>query len=462
MERATMCKAHFLVIGIVLMLGTVHTTTPTAAAETNSWIARLEALHRTSDHDQLGGLASHLIDSLCTNKVLAHDFDNSKNVYTLVWLGKDYKGDPAVKRILAYEGLREENATTLPGVAKVFQVFISETGKETLHSQYVVTSVDDPLLAQIPLAVEKIFPVVQGLLSHPHGIWEGPPRPGLRATLDEVPLKHRRGTIKVSDVIVVPPDVKEKLEKLSVELENRYYFSPSAVDHARTIRKGITALEGKTDDRKKRIALLDATFPGARDSLVSRHEREAGTKAARGSSRLTLAQEYEHLVAVDKAYRETFEAAESKKVTGETSWSNTPRSRLRLGLGAAMLVHTRTNGDRVAVEDGKIVSKPLGSSSTALSVLFYPGGYDGESRLWDPARRIHFPISIMLTPDPGLGISIGYTLLEGLGVSAGVAGFLIDKPKENEAIGNEPKDKADPFQFATATAMIVGVTYALK
>lgn len=165
----------------------------------------LTLLQKAVDADT--ALPAHLTGDL--KNYLSHP---ERDYYNIVWqaLGADSK--PAVHRVLVRKGMAPQHATRILGVrhktrerqageTRVFDVLLSDDQSASLHSVWVFTPGENPLVAQIPAVIGKIDPIKAVAAA----AGKANVASGLRIEVREADMIADRAKIEVRDSISTDP-----------------------------------------------------------------------------------------------------------------------------------------------------------------------------------------------------------------------------------------------------------------
>jgi len=135
-----------------------------------------------------------------------------RDYYNIVWPGTGADGKPTVHRVLVRRGMAPQHATRILGVEhttverrtdepRVYDVLLADDQTATLHSVWVFTPGENPLIAQIPAVVGKIDPLKV------IGAWAGTANiaAAIRIEIREPRMLTKRAKIEVRDAITTQP-----------------------------------------------------------------------------------------------------------------------------------------------------------------------------------------------------------------------------------------------------------------
>jgi hypothetical protein len=377
----------------------------------------------------------------------------------LVWVGRGELDEAALFTAVIHPG-NDDYVARLPGLvkaseARLFQVFVSDDEDDALASLYMSTREKNPLLEQIPGAVEKILDPMLALLKSRMvaRITEGVERKADGwATVSRIDLPFDRASIKVSfkaELPLQPALLAKKSSQLRRELqlgEARYW--PKAQKLAEEMDTIVgkykqQCLAAETDC----LNLLDPYFATAVEQSCTTCPDE----------------ERDALRGVDQKFRALVNNLDGTEVAGSAELSNVPLTRFSFGLLTGLVVgSSHSSGQRVKVDENVYSLDPL---DRQLAMVTFNGAftpYDADTFKPTGAERLRWFVGAVITPTFGVGGGVSCLVIRGLGINVGYAALGITVPKDDGRVGDTPKNTNDPFKLGWSGSFFVGVSYSFE
>lgn len=317
------------------------------------------------------------------------------------------------------------------------------------------------------------------------------PDPKVTVQVGRVDSPEARAQVKVKDLVKQPPPVGEFVEKVKklasrltlVEARDstcaRRLAEVMAADSEKIATSSIIPLGGTvclTGTSKECLDQFDKAFLAARsaeekacgEELKAAIETENAAKPV--SQRMTpdqIATAVEAkmkdvkpvLLSVDAKMRELVAAQELEQITGESTFSNTPRTQWSFGALTSYAFKASTTKTRVKVgNDNKLAADPLTRGLTMFVVNIAPWGYD-DSKAFTARGFVRPFVGVVTIPDFGIGTGASFAIWRGIGVNVGRAWMSVPSLNDNDAIGAPPANPNDAFGKGRGNAWFVGASY---
>jgi hypothetical protein len=450
----------------------VHVQGPDDSGLSHSKLDELDEHFATGDFETARRLGREILDAAAkASKPAAYDY--RRNAVVLLWLGTDASGAGVLRRLLLSSPSSNPFSGDLPGLRpgreppELYEVLLTLDKRSTATSQYTFTREANPILAEIPSAVEAIAGPLFGLvaavrpLRGPRGVVverERVPPISIWATASRVPVPLARARVAVKTIAQIPistdewrSDVDRLAVKLAFELVPR---SKPARDCIEVYQHEAISV-AKSESCSGEHASAGACRSAFDSALTTAYERCLGRGLGEDDSKA--------LQLVDDKYRELVAAGRATRVEGSAELRNTPRTHFGFGLGAALVLHASLSEDRVKLDDsGLLVRDPLPRQMTMVMLHWSPAGYDADSPKIQASERWRLFAAGVLTPDFGVAAGGSMLVVRGLGVNAG-AGLLFSKARNGgDEIGSPPSNATDAYGVAKAWVVFTGINVSFK
>lgn len=427
--------------------------------------------------DTLAGYAVELLKTAAKKDQVAQDALGriEKNFYGIVWVG-ERDGKEQVLRLTIDAADPPRVAARLPGIRLARDVFFSSTASARLRSVYTSTRVADPVSALIPDALQKWN--VAGFLARSLGPTKDE-KDTVYLQINHTELPFDRADIAIHDTALSSKDLdgfKEEVDELAEAV--RYREARQSI--CATAVAGELASAIKATAEKCATPLPCAQAKSGQPSAEITKSVECQTLQSACIKQMLEAEDkkYNQVVSkclsehpiggpdpvpiVESRFRDLIKSGGAKSLFGDAKIPNTPPTHMTIGLiGALRIGSTSLKVERVAVQNGKIASVPFDRAMTMVTVNYHPRGFDAADPVMTSGERFRVFFSGVMTPDFGLGAGVGYGLLKGLSINAGVALLLTDTLKAGEKLGDAPIAR-DPFRTRPAFTAFVGLGFAFK
>ncbi len=423
---------------------------------------------------------------------VVHRFDFEHNYYSFIFVAKDpTAADPQLVRVLTYPaGFArrfgtggatdvELGAATVPGVAELYDVFLSMDKDAAIGLQYSYTEVENPLQSQF-IAASKVmnFGDIAKAITSQQVLEKTRARNpdaakgvdlAARAkttevvyfTISHVTIPAKRATVTAKATADFGDVAQKKILKASadafpdVELRDQI-LSPCAVAiaHAadKEVQQYVQSSDDPLDDRDQLKAAVRRAISDTQKLSTCRDELVQPPNEAATLRSTAVQQTIDRFIAIA-------DGADPKKLQNETAYTNAPLNRFSLGLIAGGLFNTTGDARVKLADDGKVKADPLSGSVSVAALYIHPMPFLSGTATPSQAERFAFFVGYVATPEPGLALGIGYKLFRGLTINVGYAGMLVDTPASGVQIG-AVTDKKRPFERGVARAVFAGFGYS--
>lgn len=417
-------------------------------------------------------VAKHLLDQTrCDADPAAAVAANYRTSHVwLTWVGDDVFENRGVRRMLVHDAAAPYKLD-LPGITRVYEVFVSDRKASTLIALVTSTEKADPTLEQIPAVVAKILPALFGLAAtigqpvQPGGrtpaVAGFPPPPSFWATPFQIDLPARRASLAIKAIageLTSPEEFRRTTSKYALTVGFRTSACALELAEANSAAAAGAYESGactpvKGEDPMERTRLCLAAFDGAlRSGLTTLHD----------GARCSTDAETKAMAAVDEQFRTLLTSGVSREVTTEITVANTPRQRVSFGLVEAVAFAAKLQDPRVKLTgNGTVQADPLPRLLTIVTVNTSFRGYDASAITASPQEKVRWFAGAVVLPDFGVAAGLSFLPIRGVSVNGGIAGLFVKSAAAN-AIGSQPKDATDPFRLGTAWAAFLGVGYNFK
>ena len=152
----------------------------------------------------------------------------------------------------------------------------------------------------------------------------------------------------------------------------------------------------------------------------------------------------------------------AKPIALTTTWSAVPLTRVSLGVLYGVMASSHSGGTRVKLANGKLVADPLSGGLTAALVNVHLQRYDGSRKRLTAAERWRVFAGPVLTPELGIVVGVGASVVRGLTLNVGYSGLRVNGLGPNEKLDAAPVNARDPFTHKVAGVTVFGLSYTFK
>jgi hypothetical protein len=423
---------------------------------------------------------------------VVHRFDFEHNYYSFIFVAKDpTAADPQLVRVLTYPaGFAtrfgtssatdvELGAATVPGIAEIYDVFLSMDKDASIGLQYGYTEVENPLQSQF-IAASKVmnFGDIAKAITSQQVLEKTRDRNpeaakgvdlAARATKTEVvyfaisrvTIPAKRATVTAKATADFGDVAQKKIVTASadvfsdVELRDQVLSPCSvAIAHAadQAVQQNVHSSDDPLDGRDQLKAAVRRAINDTQKLSTCRDELLQPPNEAATLRSLAVQQAIDRFIAIA-------DGTDAKKLQNETGYTNAPLNRFGLGLIAGGLFNTTGDARVKLADDGKVKADPLSGAVSVAALYVHPMPFLSGTPTPSQAERFAFFVGYVATPEPGLALGLGYKLFRGLTINAGYAGMLVDTPTSGVHVGFET-DKKRPFDRGVARAAFAGFGYS--
>lgn len=163
---------------------------------------------------------------------------------------------------------------------------------------------------------------------------------------------------------------------------------------------------------------------------------------------------------VDDEFRKLIVAQQPEKITGDSSFANTPLTHWSFGALTSFATRASASKSRIKVgNDGKLVSDPMPRQMTLFVMNWSIAGFDPDGPRMSMAERVRPFVGVIATPDFGLGGGLSIGIWRGVGLNLGAGVTWIATLRPDEQLGGPPSDTNAPFATGVAKVLYVGASY---
>jgi hypothetical protein len=414
-----------------------------------------------------------------------HRFDFGAKFYSVIFTAKNPAAkDPELVRVLIipsdfakyYDRSGSTGAqlgtATLPGVKKLYDVFLTNDEDATAGTTYTYTEVENPLHAQFLAAAKLVdFGAIAESLriararhaADPGAVPEdvAPPPAVAYFALTEITIPVSRANLTAKTATDSGDIAQSKIHEASDDALNDAEIRHALVSRcavaiaraaARAVDDSIDESSAATlDDRDNlkanvRKAIRDTQGGGVCDAEVAR------------AVPATASLRFDAIRAVQDVFVGIAEGPDGKRMENETVYANAPLNRLSLGVIAAGIFNA-TGDARVKMDDGKVVADPLSGAMSVATLYIHPQPFLSNTVEPSVAERLRFLVGYVATSEPGLAVGTGVLLFRGLTFNAGYAAMLVDERASGVELGKEPTVD-NPFKRGVGRTFFAGFGYA--
>jgi hypothetical protein len=430
-------------------------------------VGELNRRYHAGDWDRIQQTAKYLLDRARCSAGTAGEtappdlvaYDYRAHYIWLTWIGADAFDTYGLHRLLVHHRPSAPYKVDLPGVSRLYEVFVSDSKTAELTSILTSTEKADETLAQIPAVVDRIVPALFGLVTGVGGL--GPSVIPVRQTKElwatpyQIDLPVRRASIAVKSVVGAPvlgKTFNDDADRFGLKTGFQtslcaHDLAIAATNVVKDVRAHVTCQPGGA-----RQACLDRFDTGLRQAFDTQRKVTSCSPDA----------EQRAMASVDAAFRAFVTTGMAREVKSDTVVTNIPRQRLSFGLVEAVAFKAGVQDPRVTLDDdGNVKADPLPRLLTILTVNSSFKGYDRSAISPSRAEQWRWFGGAVIAPDFGVAAGFSYLPVRGLAIDVGVAGLFV-KSAPAGAIGRPPASATDPFDLGTAWAVFAGAGYNFK
>jgi hypothetical protein len=450
----------------------VHVQGPNDSALPQAKLDELDEHFAAGDFETARRVGREILDALAKASKSAA-YDHRRNAVVLLWLGTDASGGGILRRLSLSSSSSNPFSGDLPGLRpgneppQLYEVLLTLDKRSSATSQYTFTREANPILAEIPSAVEALAGPLFGFvaavrpLRGPRGVVgeRESQRPiSIWATASRIPIPLVRASVTVKTLARIPistDEWKEDVDRLAVKLAFELVPRSKPARDCIEIYQHDAVAVAKSDACSGEQASAGACRSAFDSAFTTAYERCLGRGLGEDDAKA--------LQVVDDKYRELVATGRATRIEGSAELRNTPRTHFGFGLGAALILHASLSDDRVKLDDsGLLVRDPLPRQMTMLMLHWSPAGYDADAPKIERSERWRLFAAGVLTPDFGLAAGGSMLVVQRLGVNLG-AGVLFSKSlKSGDEIGSPPSNATDAYGVAKAWVVFTGINVSFK
>lgn len=277
----------------------------------------------------------------------------------------------------------------------------------------------------------------------------------------------RRGTVTFKSLVTPGPrPAQERIDALAASREEMALGPARLSGCAAALADDLVALLSGAAEEK--LCGGDATDSEAIEACVRKRARETVDANPTCQSELTSdpslrSAQIAAVASVPATLLSAYAGREPKPVSGTATFANIPPTRTSFGLIAAA-IGSEGGDERAKVnDDGLIVHDPLGGGITMATLNWHPVPYFTADDALSAAQRWRVFGAYTITPEPGLAAGVGFQLIRGLSIDAGVAWLRIKTPASGVAFGDSAADHEDGgLKHGHRRVVFFGFGYSLQ
>jgi hypothetical protein len=458
-------------------------------------LGRLSTTYIAGNWDAFYEAAAPIRTAIIGNCTPAAQCPREGNYVLLVWVATLPAQDtPTLLTAVVGPNRGEPYARTVPGISRLFEAFVTDNPAHQVASYYVSKPVPDPLLQQVPTALERfVGPLFETLnrnagseadnkvsilsLDEPAAV----PAPPIYATVRRVELPVDRGSVEIAVSTargLTARGADEELLKLDGRLHAQGFGNPPIGDPLTPSIMGL--MDG--------VRACIAARLGAQPCRNLLHQRVTTVLQPRMLGAVNDAQR-QSLRDLDSALRAFVDGVKPSGVSAKATLENSPYTHLSLGILSSYA--TWLDGGtilRAKVDKNTIAAAPFTRALQMVALNYSPWGYqDKTTRRWTPRGAVRPFGAVIYSPDIGVAAGATVMVLNNLGVNAGFGWLSFTRPgsprdgelplvlgsnlevKQKDADGKDTdefafseRQRLDPLDSAWARAFFLGVSYNFK
>lgn len=389
-------------------------------------------------------------------------------------------------------------AQRLPGLTKLYDVFVTTSRSDQRAAFYLTTPVPDPFLDKLPLFFTKIDPAAQLSRFVRINVAAAGDVEILLVHVSEVTLPRRRASVAITDLVnnFSPLD----LDKLRLDAAQLAADLPLRTARGSACADVLTpCLNAVVDDA---VACLQPEPPAEEDDLKRclgpgngiaecplplQPLPESAAESCKGERdnrrrcliRKRISHAYATLVggivvcapearpdfvreaAVETAYLGLLSNVKAQQLKKDSAYENILPTRRTLGLISSLMLET-SGDERVKLDGGKLVTDPLRGAMSLAVLNFHPVSFDPKSEELTFGERFRLFAGPVITPEFGLGAGVGYAIWRGVTVNVGYARVRVNTLRRGDRLADPsvaPSNLRRPFRDGNAGVFFAGLGF---